>query len=111
MNVPRGLARGPRVESCSFASVPDRRLTEIETNPVVHTRLYDGTKHANYSGRSIDLGIASGGGFNGNGGTHLTKLYTTRLNALGAEADGGGPIVSFGDQEYGDPGEIDEIKA
>jgi hypothetical protein len=52
--------------------------------------------------RSGDLGSIDGAPHN--------KLLTTLLNAVGAEADGGGPIESFGDLTYGEPGEFDQLK-
>jgi hypothetical protein len=64
------------------------------------------------TGVAVDLGIPASGGFDrGNTGTPLTKFYTTLLNAIGAKGDDGGPIQSFGNLEYGQPGEIAEIKA
>jgi hypothetical protein len=38
------------------------------------------------------------------------KLLTTILNAVGVEADGGGPVTNFGGQ-FGEPGEFDMLKA
>lgn len=38
------------------------------------------------------------------------KLLTTILNAVGVEAEGGGPVTSFGGQ-FGEPGEFDQLKA
>jgi len=39
------------------------------------------------------------------------KLLTTILNAVGVRAEDGGPVENFGAEEYGEPGEFEELKA
>lgn len=69
-------------------------------------------------GISLNLDPGGGGGMGfGSGGLPLNKLHTTLLNAVGAKADDGGPIVSWGVMDNNDeatvtdPGEIEAIKA
>ncbi|MGF1467647.1 MAG: DUF1552 domain-containing protein [Sandaracinaceae bacterium] len=60
-------------------------------------------------GRVVDC--SAGGDVNALDGAPHNRLLTTLLNAVGATGEGGAPLASFGDLDYGEPGEFDPLKA
>lgn len=61
------------------------------------------------TGQVVDC--SARGDFGSIDGAPHNKLLTTLLNAVGARADNGGPIESFGSVEHGQPGEFNQLKA
>ena len=48
---------------------------------------------------------------NGQSDAGHNKLFTTIMNAVGMQSDGGGPMTNFGDPDYCEPGELDLLRA
>jgi hypothetical protein len=63
-----------------------------------------------YLRQGVAVDCSASGDLDAVDGAPHNKLLTTLLNAVGARADGGGPIESFGDLRFGQPGEYDDLR-
>lgn len=64
-----------------------------------------------YLRQGVSVDCSASGNLSATTGAPHNKLLTTLLNAVGATASGGGPVQSFGDLTYGQPGEYGQLKA